>query len=568
MNKETKQCQNCKKDFIIEPDDFVFYEKIKVPSPTWCPECRFQRRLSFFNLFSLYKRKCDLCGLEKISMYPPEAPYRVYCAQCYWSDNWDPYIYGRDYDFSRSFFEQFKELWQEAPMMGLSLNPPTAANSPHNNHMGDAKNVYLTFIGNSNENSAFGFYLVRVKDSFDCSLLMRSELCYDTMNAYKDNRVIGSIRTNESMESCFLRDCINCQNCFISANLRNKNYHVFNKPYSKEDYFVEIKKWDLGSYKVYQEVKKLAEEHWKKFPPKPRWDEFSSNVSGNYVFESKNCQNCLEVIGAQDCKNVFMIEEPPIKDSHDISSWGENSSLCYEDCIVGGNASNIKFSQESGFGISNMEYVKLALLGGSYHFGTVSVKKGDYVILNKKYSKEDFFELREKIIQHMNDMPYVDKKGRTYKYGEFFPAELSPFPYNTTLAQRFFPLSKQEAEERGYLWRDMDEKNYEITKTGDQMPDHIKDTLDSILKEVIKCEKCGRGFKIIPMELEFHRKMNLALPHECPFCRIDEKFQKWIKNLRIFKRACSKCGIEFETSFSEEEVREILCKKCYNAEVI
>ena len=35
MNQETKTCQNCKAQFIIEPDDFTFYEKINVPPPTW-----------------------------------------------------------------------------------------------------------------------------------------------------------------------------------------------------------------------------------------------------------------------------------------------------------------------------------------------------------------------------------------------------------------------------------------------------------------------------------------------------------------------------------------------------
>ena len=33
--QETKSCQNCKNDFIIEPDDFAFYDKIKVPPPTF-----------------------------------------------------------------------------------------------------------------------------------------------------------------------------------------------------------------------------------------------------------------------------------------------------------------------------------------------------------------------------------------------------------------------------------------------------------------------------------------------------------------------------------------------------
>jgi len=573
MNPETKQCQNCKNDFTIEPEDFEFYEKIKVPAPTFCPECRLQRRLAFFNLFNLYKRKCDLCGEEKISMYPPEAPYKIYCSQCYWSDNWDPYIYGRDYDFSRPFFEQFKELWQDVPLMGLSLSPQNINHSPYNNHTGDVKNCYLTFFSEFDENVANGFYIIHVKDSFDCSLVMNSELCYDTMNAYKDNRVIGSIRTNESIESYFLRDCINCQNCFGSANLRNKNYYIFNQPYSKEDYFNEIKKWDLGSYKIYQEIKKSAEEHWKKFPPKPIWDEYSQNISGNYVFESKNCQDCLEVIGAQDCKYLFMIIASPIRDSYDISSWGDSQMLCYECCNVGDYVYNVKFSRESGTNSKNIEYSNLSQHGSNDNFGCVSVRKGDYIILNKKYNKEEFLKLRERIIQQMNDMPYISqiangKEQTVYKYGEFFPPESSPFPYNTTLAQNFFPLTKDEAIARGYSWRDQDIKEYAYTKTAEKLPDHIKDAPDDIIKEIIKCQKCGKGFKIIPMELEFHRKMNLALSHECPFCRISEKFQKWVKNLTLIKRTCSKCGIEFQTPFTEVDYPEILCKKCYQQEVV
>jgi len=61
MNSETKNCQNCKKDFVIEPDDFAFYEKIKVPPPTFCPECRLMRRYAWRNERVLYRRNCDLC---------------------------------------------------------------------------------------------------------------------------------------------------------------------------------------------------------------------------------------------------------------------------------------------------------------------------------------------------------------------------------------------------------------------------------------------------------------------------------------------------------------------------
>ena len=135
-NAETKNCQNCKNQFVIEPEDFTFYQKIKVPPPTWCPECRLIRRLSHTNVVNLYKRKCDLCKKEVISRYTPDAPYQIYCPHCWWSDKWDPLDYGREYDFSRSFFEQFNELWRQVPLLGLALDLPSAIESPYANDSG------------------------------------------------------------------------------------------------------------------------------------------------------------------------------------------------------------------------------------------------------------------------------------------------------------------------------------------------------------------------------------------------------------------------------------------------
>src|SRR3989344_2104097 len=115
MNSQTKVCQNCKGEFVIEPDDFAFYEKIKVPPPIWCPECRLVKRLSWRNERSLFKRKCDLCGQEKILIFSAESPYKVYCYSCWWSDKWDAQQYVKDYDLSKPFFEQFKELFLKVP---------------------------------------------------------------------------------------------------------------------------------------------------------------------------------------------------------------------------------------------------------------------------------------------------------------------------------------------------------------------------------------------------------------------------------------------------------------------
>ena len=77
MESETRICQNCKKDFTIEPEDFSFYEKIKVPPPTFCPDCRAQRRFMWRNERSLHKRPCSLCKKDFISIYSKNSPFIV-----------------------------------------------------------------------------------------------------------------------------------------------------------------------------------------------------------------------------------------------------------------------------------------------------------------------------------------------------------------------------------------------------------------------------------------------------------------------------------------------------------
>src|SRR3989344_2449414 len=167
MNAETKNCQNCKQNFVIEPEDFQFYKKIKVPPPTFCPSCRFQRRLLFWNAINLYKRPCDLCKKFNISVYPPEAPYTVYCPLCWWSDAWDPRNSGRDYDFNRPFFEQLNELWHATPLLGLSIDLSTAQSFPYNHDCGYLKNCYFLFSALECEDSAYGYFVGHSQAVYD-----------------------------------------------------------------------------------------------------------------------------------------------------------------------------------------------------------------------------------------------------------------------------------------------------------------------------------------------------------------------------------------------------------------
>jgi len=225
----------------------------------------------------------------------------------------------------------------------------------------------------------------------------------------------------------------------------------------------------------------------------------------------------------------------------------------------------------------------------------VGLRKKGYCILNKQYSKEEYEALVPRIISHMNEMPYADKKGRVYRYGEFFPLEFSPFPYNDTFAQEHLPLTKEESFEKGYLWKDPEKRNYSITMEHEALPDHIKDVQDTILKEVIACahnqicnEQCTQAFRILPHELEFYRKIEFPLPRLCPNCRHYQRI-KQRSSLKLWQRKCQcngtdcesgiyqnqgehfhkteACSNGFRTSYSPDSPEIVYCKECYQAEI-
>jgi len=79
------------------------------------------RRLAFRNQKNLFIRKDDASGKDIFSGIPQSATIKVYDLEYWNSDNWDPMEFGKDYDFSRPFFEQFRELMQSVPWPSKSV---------------------------------------------------------------------------------------------------------------------------------------------------------------------------------------------------------------------------------------------------------------------------------------------------------------------------------------------------------------------------------------------------------------------------------------------------------------
>ncbi len=565
MNSEIRNCQNCKQDFIIESEDFNFYEKIKVPPPTFCPECREQRRLVFRNERVLYKRICDLCGQSVVSRVSPDKKYITYCTKCWWGDKWDPFSYGKEYDFSKSFFEQWKELFFNVPH--VSINNSNCVNSDWVSQETDDKNCYLNIGGLHNEDSAYNTYEVFGKNCFDNYWMLNCEFCYENIHSQRNYRTHLSEECSDCINTIFSYDCRNCNDIIGCAGLRNKKYCIFNQQYTKENYDAFLKKHSISSNSSLDWWRKESLLIWNNSPRRENSILKSVNSTGNNLSECKNAKNCWESTKIENCKNLTI--SGWIKDSYDCSCYGA-AELNYE-CAHGGGAYNSKCLL---FCLSNDPFNKMTIndveysaftVNSSNCFGCVSVKGGEYVILNKKYSKKEYNELLPKIKKHMLDMPYVDKKSRVYKYGEFFPGEFSPFGYNETTATEVFPLTKEEVLGIGFIWSDyVSDMKYEFSDY--EIPDDIKDVEDDILDKVLKCEKTGKAYKIIPMELSFYRQVGLPIPRKSPLIRHKERILKLLP-FKFFDRNCDKCGKKIKTSYAPDRPEIIYCEKCYQKEV-
>lgn len=551
-------CKKCKNQFEITKEDADFLEKISpeldgkkylIPKPKLCPDCRQQRRLSWRNERNLYQRDCDLCKKPSLSIYRKELAFPVYCIDCWWSDKWDPLEYGKDFDFNQPFFEQFKELQNRVPRMMLLQSQNE--NSEYTANVSHLKNCYLLFSSDFNKDCYYGVWIENCQDSLDNLIINKCQLTHEAI--FSDNIYNSSfvIHCSQCSDSAFLLDCKNCTNCFMCYGLRNKEYYIANKEYSKEDYFKQINSLPISSYKNYEQFKNHFFEIIKNAPYLYMWRNGRIiDSSGDFLTDVKNCQDCYEVMEGRDSKYVQGGYQ--ITDVHDCSyAHGE---LGYENCECFPMPMKSAFNLNSYNG-NDMYYNDMCMNNNSYLFGCISLKKNKYCILNKQYSPEEYNKLAGKITEHMI---------KTEEYGEFFLSSLSPFDYNETNAQEFFPLNKKEALDNNYGWLEKEKKDYQTQKY--EIPDDIKDTTEDIQKAIIACKECGKNYKIISQEYELLKKLELPIPRLCFECR-HSKRSLFRKNRKLYNRHCAKCSIDIESTYAADRPETIYCEECYLKEV-
>ena len=574
---ETKSCQNCKKNFTIEEEDFSYYKKIKVPPPTWCPECRLVRRLVWRNDRYLSKVVCNLCGDTTLSTFPAAENRIIYCSDCYRSDNWDPLSYGQEYDFSKPFFEQFNQLMQKVPARARFVSSGSLVNSDYTNLVSHLKNCYLIYNADYDENCMYGTEIENSRDCVDNTMIDECEQSYGNINCQKCYKAFFSTDCIESSDVWFSYDLIGCLNCFGCVGLRNKNYFIFNQPYHKDEYHKRIKEIFNGSFKRISEIEIKLREIYLKTPRRYMHGRQNTNVSGDYIYNSKDVKSSYIATEAQNCKYCMWLIVPTTKDCFDYTEYGDKAEQIYESVTAGKGVSKLKFISMVSTNSSDVEY-SFSCRNVQDVFGCNALKKKSYCILNKQYSKEEYEILILKIKKHMDEMPYVDKKGRIYKYGEFFPIDMAPFAYNQTNAQEFFPLDKKAIENIGCKYEEIADKDYVPTRNSEDLPDSISEVEESFLEDIFGCgewgtdkakmQNCTKAFRITPNELSFYRKHNIPIPRKCPNCRHFDRIKR--RNpISFWHRTCMKegCSNEFETSYSPDRPEIVYCEQHYQQEV-
>ncbi|QQR83281.1 hypothetical protein IPJ72_05785 [Candidatus Peregrinibacteria bacterium] len=262
-----------------------------------------------------------------IANFPPNTEFPVYCIHCWWSDDWDPMDYGMDYDPNRSFFDQLAELRKRVPRIALLQHKNE--NSEYTNCVTNLKDCYLLFSSDFNQNCMYGVWTMHSKDSLDNLLLISGQLTYETVFCEQMHNTSFAYFSKQCSDSAFLMDCRNLTNCFRCFGLRNKEYCIANKQYSKEEYFEKLKEFPMSSYSNLEKAKA----HFFQMIEKATYPDMRKrgtviDSTGNFLTDCVNCVDSYEVTDARDCK--YVMGGYQIKDAMDCNYVNQEKG--YENC--------------------------------------------------------------------------------------------------------------------------------------------------------------------------------------------------------------------------------------------
>lgn len=509
-----------------------------------------------YNELHLYVGECSFCRKRIISQWSPQNGRRICCPSCWNCDRWDGMLHGRDIDFSRSFFKQLRALRDASPEMSVNVGP-SMENSEYVHCANHLKNCYLLMHADFCEDCYYGYGFKKNTACVDGFYNFGCELCYDCVDCHRCYDLRGSQECINCSSSAFLRDCQGCKRCVCCVGLREKEFCFENEQLSQEEYGTRLRSCDLGSFAFYQRMSKRRRELELHHPFKEFQGYAVENCSGNHLYNYKNVHNSFDCEDTEDAKYCYQVVTGA-RSLYDVYQWGLNIEMCYECSHVGDQSYRILFSTQTHLSAHDILY-SCWMQGCSSCFGCIGLKRKSFCILNKQYTEEEYHSLVPQLIAHMQ---------KTGEWGEFFPLGFSPFGYNKTVAQLYYPLTREEVHTQGLQWDDYELPAPSVERVfgTEDLPDNIADVSDDILNAAIECEVTKRPFKVTAQELKFYRLQCIPLPRRSWLQRHLDRFHQ--RNPRkLWKRPCMKCGKDIQTSYAPDRHEVVYCESCYHKEV-
>lgn len=555
----TKQCNECSQTFELVEKDLEVLKKFDAPCPKLCPDCRMQRRMAFRNEMNFHKALCEITGKTVLTNIAPNQGYKVICLEKWYSDEWDPMEYGRDFDFSRPFFEQMKELIKDVPHINLMQS--NSENCEYCSFPVNSKDCYLCSRLGHAEKCYYSYLVLESFNCFDCYYVKKCQECYEAIDCFGCYRCFYSQRLENCSDVLFSFDCTGCENCFGCYGLRRKKYHFFDKPMGKNEYEAALKNVKLGSHQFVEEMRlRFYNEVVLAHPIRHAVIVNGENVIGDYVHDSRNVFYSFDVNDSEDVH--YSVGVQSCKDMYDVYT-AYHAEECYNTVGVAGSQ-RVNHTFMAYPGCFEIEYCMEVANNVRNCFGCIGLKQKEFCILNKQYTEVEYYALKARIIEHMRKplQTQAPRQGGV-EYGEFFPMDLSTAAYNESVAGEYFPLTRQEVERRGLFWH---EEYRDPLAVQYELPDNVADTPDDVCAKALASESSGKPYKVIQQELKFLSENSLPLPRFTPY-------ERHLKRLtargvrKLFERRCSKCQAEVHSTYAPNRPEQIYCEKCYLKEM-
>ncbi len=134
-----------------------------------------------------------------------------------------------------TYFLQIQEKYQQLPKIQSATKSENSENY-YGDEIYNSRAIKYTYNSNSSEDVAYSIRSARNENVYDSYNLEKSQHGYEISTSYMTYNSSFVFNVAETKNCYYSETLVNCEDCFACVGLKDKQYCIFNKQYSKEEY--------------------------------------------------------------------------------------------------------------------------------------------------------------------------------------------------------------------------------------------------------------------------------------------------------------------------------------------